>query len=62
MAPDSITERAAIRVSISNLLTFPWVHERVEQGTLTVHGWLFDLREGVLYGLDPATDAYVRLA
>ncbi|MCP5364393.1 MAG: carbonic anhydrase [Hyphomicrobiales bacterium] len=59
---DSITERAAIRVSISNLLTFPWVHERVEQGTLTVHGWLFDLREGVLYGLDPATDAYVRLA
>jgi carbonic anhydrase len=59
---DTAAERAAIRVSIANLLTFPWVRERVEQGALILHGWLFDLSHGVLLGLDPSTDRFEPLA
>jgi carbonic anhydrase len=41
-------EREAIKVSLSNLLTFPWVAERVADGRLGLHGAMFDIRTGVL--------------
>lgn len=41
-------EQAAIRISLRNLNTFPWVHERVENGRLTLHGWYFDMDNGDL--------------
>jgi len=43
-------EQQAILVSLENLLTFPWIRERVEQGTLTLHGWYFDIEHGELLG------------
>jgi len=45
-------EQAAILVSLENLLTFPWIRERVELGRLVLHGWYFDLEKGVLLGYD----------
>jgi len=39
-------EQAAILVSLENLLTFPWINERVEAGTLLLHGWYFDIGIG----------------
>ena len=47
-------EQQAILVSLGNLMTFPWVRERVEQGTLTLHGWYFDIERGELLGYDAA--------
>lgn len=41
-------EREAVKVSLDNLLTFPWVKRRVENGRLKLHGWLFDLEAGEL--------------
>jgi len=41
-------ERAAVQVSLRNLLTFPWVKQRVEDGRLKLHGWWFDLEVGEL--------------
>lgn len=41
-------EEQSILVSLENLLTFPWLKERVDQGKLTLHGWLFDLEHGKL--------------
>lgn len=41
-------EREAVKVSLDNLLTFPWVKRRVEDGRLKLHGWLFDLEAGEL--------------
>ncbi len=41
-------EREAVKVSLDNLLTFPWVKRRVEIGLLLLHGWLFDLEAGEL--------------
>lgn len=41
-------EQAAILLSLDNLLTFPWVRQRAEQGDLLLHGWYFDLLRGEL--------------
>lgn len=34
--------------SLENLRTFPWVAERVKQGTLQLHAWNFDIARGIL--------------
>jgi len=41
-------ERESIRHTIDNLMTFPWVAERVNEGKLELHGWHFDIENGVL--------------
>lgn len=65
-APDDGAERAlehaAVRVSLHNLMTFPWVRARVQAGTLSLHGWYFDLDVGELLGFDPARNGFAPLA
>jgi len=43
-----LCEHESIRVSLGNLLTFPWIRERVEANDLTLHGWFFDIDTGNL--------------
>lgn len=45
-------EQEAILVSLDNLLTFPWILERVALRTLALHGWYFDLENGQLMYFD----------
>ena len=47
-------ERGAVKVSLANLRTFPWVIEREAAGPLTLHGGHFSIAEGRLYLLDEA--------
>jgi len=47
-------EQAAILVSLDNLLTFPWISDRVESGKVALHGWYFDLGSGELLDYSPA--------
>jgi carbonic anhydrase len=47
-------EQQAILVSLDNLMTFPWIRERVEQNALALHGWYFDIERGELLGYDAA--------
>ena len=54
-------ELESVKVSLENLLTFPWIRERVEAQRLTLHGWYFDLADGHLLRLDPATDEFARI-
>lgn len=56
--PDMV-ERAAIRTSVENLMTFPFVRERVEAGELDVHGWWFDLENGDLWAIDPHSKIFL---
>ena len=51
-------EEASILVSLENLRTFPWIRERVEQGSLTLHGWYFDIDTGKLVAYDAASRAF----
>jgi len=41
-------EQQAILVSLENLLSFSCIRKRVEEGTLSLHGWYFDIPEGEL--------------
>jgi carbonic anhydrase len=43
-----ICEHEVIKVSLDNLMTFPWVASRVAEGKLTLHGAWFDIRIGAL--------------
>jgi carbonic anhydrase len=51
-------EFAAVRSSLANLRTFPFVHKRVEQGLLELHGLHFDIGSGELRGLERETDRF----
>lgn len=39
--------------SLDNLLTFPWIRERVEAKILTLHAWHFDLETGLIREYNP---------
>jgi carbonic anhydrase len=45
-------ERQAVKVSLANLRTFPWIAEREKNGRLKLHGAHFSIAEGRLYLLD----------
>ena len=47
-----LVERAAIRGSLDNLLTYPWIKQRIDAGILNLHGWWFDLESGDLWATD----------
>ena len=46
-------EKAVIEISLGNLKSFPWVMERVDRGTLSLHGWYFDIGAGMLHEYTP---------
>jgi carbonic anhydrase len=51
-------EREAVKVSLANLRTFPWIAEREEAGELKLHGAHFSISEGRLYILDEAEETF----
>ena len=51
-------EREAVKVSLANLRTFPWIAERERAGSLRLHGAHFSISEGLLYVLDEAKDEF----
>ena len=48
--PPSLAEAEAglVRVSMANLMTFPWIAEAAAAGRLSVQGFMFDIHNGVL--------------
>lgn len=52
-------EQGAVLNSVSNLMSFRWIAERVEAGTLALHAWWFNMTEGQLYAFDPASASFV---
>ena len=51
-------ELAAVRLSLRNLMTFPFVKEKAESGALKLRGSFFSIAEGVLYHLDTQADEF----
>jgi len=51
-------EKAAIFRSLENLMTFPFVKERVQKGEMDLHGAYFGVAEGTLFVLDKATKEF----
>lgn len=51
-------ETEGVRLSLENLMSYPWIFERVTAGRLHLHGWYVDLAQGTLARLDPETDLF----
>lgn len=51
-------EQEAILGSLDNLLTFPWILERVAQKKLALHGWYFDMEHGELLRYNPDSNRF----
>lgn len=51
-------EKHAVMISLENLMTFPWLKERVEEGELTLHGLWTDIGEGGLEHYNPKTEKF----
>ncbi len=51
-------ERAAIKVSLDNLKSFPFVEQAIKDRDLQLHGAYFDIREAQLYALDKETHRF----
>lgn len=56
--PQRALELAAIKVSITNLRTFPYVRSREETGMLKLHGCFFAISDGVLHVLDETSGEF----
>ena len=52
------TEQAVVRLSLQNLETFPWVTERIANGSLELHGFYFDISNGFVQWLNPTEDKF----
>jgi carbonic anhydrase len=51
-------EQAAVVNSVQNLMSFPWIAERVAAGKLVLHAWWFNLTKGQLYAFNPQALAF----
>lgn len=54
-------EFAAVRSSLANLHTFPFIKKRLEEGLLALHGLHFDLGSGELLSLEQDTGRFAAL-
>jgi carbonic anhydrase len=52
-------EQAGLLTSLTNLLGFPWIRERVERKQLALHAWYFDLATGELLAFDAPMARFV---
>jgi len=55
-------ERKGIQHSLENLMTFPWIKERVEANTLKLHGWRYDLSSSELCAMDSQSGEFTKIS
>ncbi len=51
-------EEGAVLISLDNLLSYPWIAERVKNGQLKLHALYYDLSEGNLYRFSPDSEDF----
>jgi carbonic anhydrase len=52
-------EFSVVEHSLKNLMTFPYIRQRVERGELQLHGAYFGVATGLLFVRDPASGEFV---
>jgi carbonic anhydrase len=64
LTPDVLrrTEQRAVALQLERLLGYPLVQERVQEGTLALHGWHYIIEEGEVLALDVEREAFVPLS
>ena len=56
------TERQVVIMSYNNILEYPMVKKAMQEGRLTVSGWLFDMEKGTLNEYQPETGTFKQLS
>lgn len=56
-----LTEKLSVVSQIENLLSYPYVKERVGEGNLHIHGWLYDIETGDIEYYDPDEHEFLSL-
>lgn len=54
-------EQEALKISLKNLSSFPWVAEKMEAGELNTHAWHFDIPTGAIHEYDHESDSFLLL-
>lgn len=52
-------EKVGVQVSLENLMSFPFVAERVKSGDLTLHGLWYDIRDGIVECYDAESGDFI---
>ncbi len=55
-------EKRSLFISLDNLMTFPWIKERVLSGQLFLHLWYFNLSTGMIEAYQKESDTFEPLA
>jgi carbonic anhydrase len=53
-----ICAQEIMRLSMENLMTYPWLVDRMLAGSIRLHGWYVEDPGGAFERLDPATDEF----
>lgn len=56
------TEQRSVALQLARLLTYPFVEERVDAGTLSLHGWHYIIEDGQILALDVEKERFSPLA
>jgi carbonic anhydrase len=51
--------KQALLNSLENLSTFPWIKQKVAEGSLQLHAWFFDLSTGIIFAYDKDQHQFV---
>jgi carbonic anhydrase len=50
--------KLSLQQSHQNCLTFPWINEKVANGSLIIHLWFFDIKTGQIFDYRAETNSY----
>lgn len=53
--------RSALKYSLENLKSYPWIAERARKQSVGLHAWYFNLADGDLQQYEPEKDEFVSL-
>lgn len=54
-------EKESIKLSMNNLLTFPWINEKVKKNDLKIHGWYFSIKDASLSVFDNKSNEFEKI-
>lgn len=57
----ALCEHEALKSSLANLMTFPWIERRVADGALSLHAWHYDISRSAIARYDDEVDRFVPL-
>jgi carbonic anhydrase len=57
-----LTEKLSVISQLENLLTYPSVSKRVDNGEIAIHGWVYDIESGEIEYYDPEISQFLPLS